>query len=241
MSAHSYGRGRVQASEDDAYIVPRVTNPLRPLIVWCHYSAGTALNTITGGPGTLLHALAERGYCVVGSDMGASPRKNWGNSEAQTRIASKITWGQANLPSLAGKVHLIGSSMGSVATLRYAANNLSNTYSVVNILPVNHMQQVRDDDATLRADIDTAWGVTYPTALPVGADPWSLTSTLSGLKYQQWFASDDASWAGGAKASQFATSIGAVSPICLGATGHTDAAVGSASPSVIYEFLRAAE
>lgn len=237
MTTTSMGR-RIASPEDEVIFLSRLRPVVAlPLVIWCHYSAGSAAESLmapTSGHGLMLRRIADNGFVVIAHDLGVAPRTNWGNAEAQARLASVKTWGQANLPVASGGVHLIGASMGCVAALRYAHLNPASTRSVTAILPAVHMEEIRATNLTLRSAIDTAWGVTYPAPLPAGVDPWSFSGDLTSLPYLSFTSSDDDFTE---DAIAFADAVGGTS-YDLGAEGHDDQAIGVVPVDVVTDFMR---
>jgi len=79
------------------------------------------------------------------------------------------------------KVHLIGFSMGMTLAIRWAAANLSKVASIQGVIPATSIDRIYQTNAGgLRASVGTAWGVTYPTALPAGAILTSAYSAIAG-------------------------------------------------------------
>lgn len=87
-----------------------------------------------------------------------------------------------------------------------------------------------------RPSIDSAWGVTYPTALPAGANPASNTSGYTGIPVRLWYANDDAI-ARATPATTFAGAIADGQAVDVGATGHSDTSIGSVPESDIITLL----
>lgn len=166
--ASSLGTARITAGRDDVYLLPASPNPKLPPVIVFHGSnvnVGTVLGS-GGLPsyGVLTRALAAAGFVVVAPSIDGF----WGNSTSDARIDAALAWTRANLP-----VHpswppfLVGASMGAYAALEYAADHP--VCGVVGIIPAIDGQAIRvADTLSLRAVIDSAWGVTYPGTLITG-------------------------------------------------------------------------
>jgi pimeloyl-ACP methyl ester carboxylesterase len=147
-----------------------------------------------------------------------------------TRIDNALTYAQANGANSEPPL-LVGVSMGAGTVLRWAANHP--THSVAGIVPGLNFQQGRIDNpgGTIRGLIDAAWGVTYPAALPAGANPSDLTYTVP---IHLWYAPDDVT-ASPSATEAFAAAKGATLT-SVGNLNHTNAAVAAAYDDVI-EFI----
>lgn len=210
--------GRVTAGQRDVIIQPRRPTSKRP-VVYCH---GATVNALAAqganGPGLvqLLHGLADQGRTILVTDLGTS-LTNWGNAAAMTAMTAAVDY-----IAPAGTVHLLGSSMGAATALNWTADNRARVLSVATIIPGLDLQSIRVESATIRTQIDAAWGVTYPAALPAGASPYDNQGDFTGLPFTGWYASDDLT-AFVTPPQTFATNLGGTMT-SLGAVGHTDAA-----------------
>lgn len=236
----SYGVARYVAAEGDVLAGP-TTGYGHPGtvtgVVWCHGVGGNALyakDLSKVGAWPLFHALAEK-FMIVSADLGGD---TWGNATANTRVGQAITYLQAQ-GAKAGKVALVGLSMGAVVALNYAREFPGNVSCVAAIIPVVDIEDVRANNRSgLAASINAAHGGAYDQAT-MGAtrNPVTFASTLN-LPVKIWNASDDTT----ALASRVAA-FDAAAPNCdvvsLGALGHTEAAIAAATPSDVISWLQA--
>jgi hypothetical protein len=197
-------------------------------------------------PGTykLLEALADAGYVIGGSDMSSSAGP-MGDPLSQARMANVDTWLKASttsggLGASASKARIwLGISQGATAILDYLGydhnagshtGHMTDCAAIVLILPLIHLDSAyQNDTGGLRAGIGTAWGVTYPTALPSHADPLTNLATVAATTppVRIYYASDDSIENSTFPASDL-TSLGSNgSVINLGALGHTEAAIAA--------------
>lgn len=225
--------GRFTAAKQDLYLAP-TRGQDKPLVILCHGAGGVSANwNGHSGFNAMLkigHAIARAGWCCVAPSI----ENLWGNTTSDTRIGSAKTWGQANLPCAAGDIALFGASMGADSALSWAYDNIADVLCVGGVIPALDLQAIRvANTLSLRAPIDTAWGVSYPTALPAGANPASNTSTLDDVP--QWFsyANDDAV---SANIATYATATGATIDD-IGALGHTEAAMLATDLDAMIDFL----
>lgn len=221
MTAFSGSSARFTAAQPDGYYVPRVYAKTRPLIV---YMPGNGIMPQQGGlsAASLLNALVAQGYCVVAPNV----TDLFGNATAMTRISDAITWGRANLPCTTGPVAIVGASNGAIAGIQYLRQNPTLVAAVVTLICPVDLNNIRVNDiSSLRASIDTAWGVTYPAALPAHADPLTDVAAYAavGAKVQQWISTNDPldNATTGHTETGFAANIGAEAH-SAGAVGHAE-------------------
>jgi dienelactone hydrolase len=138
-------------------------------IVYCHAfgELGTSLHSFSNGPNKaqIMRALGEV-YPIIGFDCGtfnqggATDSNGWTNANSLTRLGQAITWLQ-NVNgggAKTGKVALVGYSMGHALALAYAQANPANVSCILGLLPVNDLDDIRDNNrGTLRASIGTAF------------------------------------------------------------------------------------
>lgn len=161
----------------------------------------------------------------------------WGNPTAQTRLGQCRTWLQAN-GALSGTVLCVTTSQGAAAALNYAADNPTHIGGVVSFMPGFHLDDIRDNDrGGSRSLIDAAWGVTWPAALPAGANPALKSAQLSSIPQQMWYATDDP-YIPTSVVTDWATASGAEA-YSVGALGHSDNAIAAAPHETVMAFLRA--
>lgn len=226
MTASSTGTARITAGQTDAYRIPHNRGNL-PALIYFHGVTGNA-SEMLGGAGVpsarlLVRALVLAGWPVVSVSMPVT----WGNATTLSRYDSALTFARtAAIGAHASKPPvLLGVSHGTTCALTVAYNRT--VAAVAGILPAVDLQAIRvADTLSLRAGIDSAWGVTYPTALPAGADPATHTAQLSAVPQRLFYSSDDAV---SVNLSTYATATGA-SIVNLGALGHTDTAVAAVNP-----------
>lgn len=157
-------QSRIQSGELDQLWepAPEDLDPDKNPIVLLHGSGVNNYNMFVQG---------SRYACSFLGPMGAlSGRKviaGWfGNqSFANDTLVSRVN---ASLTLVGGtKFHVFGVSMGGGGAVRYGSVESAKTASVMGITPMADINAIYQANRLgLRADIGTAWGVTYPTALP---------------------------------------------------------------------------
>lgn len=244
----SYGVGRYQASEADVLLLNsrwRGDGTIRG-VIFCHgvNSDATAAWTPATNPNLmdLMAQIAEAGYPVLSVDAGGAA--TWGNDTAIARVGTARTYLQgAAVGAKAGKVLLIGVSMGALNCFAYAGANAVNVAALVGFIPVSDLTDMRANNrGGYQASIDTAYGGTYSEG-SFGATHNPQTMAAAGkfaaVPTRLFYASDDTTVVP-ATVTTLASTIGAgATATNVGAVGHTDAAVGGASVSSILTFLAA--
>jgi alpha-beta hydrolase superfamily lysophospholipase len=189
-----------------------------PILV-CPPRGQTGPEQLTPGwIGHITTALAEAGYPVLCANMGGTTTH--GNAASATAVGTWKTYVQSSLGGKAGKVGLIGSSMGSLAALRFAKANPTLVQCMSLLVPNVNLQDVHDVTRTdLAAEIETAHGGTtgYNTYIS-NENPSSHTSSWTGFPTQLYYASNDPNFSTGVQ-STFGSAIGAT-VTNLGAVGH---------------------
>lgn len=236
--SRSVKTGRFTAAVKDAVCRPVDLSPAgHTVVAYGHGGGNTATEAIGawGLPamGTLVHTLAAAGLTVVAP----TATLLWGNSTDQTRRTTAITWARTNARGSSAPVVLIGASMGSTSSLLYAADHPAEVAAVIGVIPAVDIQAIRVADTFgLRASIDAAWGVTYPAALPAGADPAARVADFDGIPIQLWYANDDPA---SVNIGTFAAAVGA-DLHDVGALGHTAAATAAVDAAAVLAFISAA-
>lgn len=178
MSNQIYGVGNVVAAEFDAVYVPHNARPnaaTLPGVIMCHGAGSTEVDQPTWPTvSKLIHQLGEVGIPVGLALMGGDTYGNDAISgSAGTSYMNKML---AHMAATAGcsptRAHVFGISMGAGVGTRWASLNQSKAASVIGAIPLSNVQYMYDNATVggvdFRTSIQTAWGVTYPAALPSG-------------------------------------------------------------------------
>lgn len=241
MAATSIATGRATASQVDARFIPSRRGIAKPPVVYMHTGAFNATEAVSVGfpaVGVILSKLCDEGYTIVaGTQDVASFAKDVGG---QDRITDAIAYCRT-LGASASPAILIGGSMGSTDVLRYAGLNPSLVACVITWLTVACLDYAYQNDlGSNQAGIGTAYGKTFPQALPSTADPAgaTLTAALTGKPMQLWHSSDDAYSDGASPFAAFASATGA-EVHSVGAQGHTNASIALTDISLVFKFIEA--
>lgn len=232
----SVGVGRATASVVDSYAIGENFDPRLPPVVF-HGGSFSDASQVVGNDlpsfQPIVRAILDAGFVIVGSTTQVS----WGNSTAQNRTDDVLAWARTTFGASNRPAVMLGGSEGAVDALTYAYVNPAKVACVVGLIPLIDLQEAREQDIQgLRGTIDTAWGVTYPAALPSGADPMTAghQATLATIPIQLWYATDDAV---SANITAFRNGTGCdIRPV--GPTGHSDTSIGNAWPTEIVKFIR---
>lgn len=164
---------RLRSLEPDWRCEPNEVDTTTYPVVACHPTGPGAwsswISPSTRAQAALPGALAMAGVASMGGWMGGDM---FGNTTAMDSIeAARLSLG--GIPGVDNsKIHLIGVSQGAQTSIRYAGLNPSKVASWCGIIPLADINAVYNADRLgLRASIGSAWGVTYPTALPATASP----------------------------------------------------------------------
>jgi pimeloyl-ACP methyl ester carboxylesterase len=198
LGGRLYGTGRVIASQQDAFWLPR-TMTRRYVIAAMHGAAKTASSGLdpVQFPGwhEMCRQLSDAGAVVVQADWDFDP---WGNDSFLADVDAFRASLATTLDNLrvAGasvldnsKLVLLAGSMGGDDAYRYAQRyptrvkamaGISATSDLIGPYTGTWRFGASDLGTTLQGEIGTAWGVTYPTALPDPADPYNNAALMAG-------------------------------------------------------------
>jgi alpha-beta hydrolase superfamily lysophospholipase len=203
--------------------------------ILCNGWSVRAHHALTDGPTRgLVTECALEGMTVVSHDLTISGNADgWGNADVVTQIAALKTWlqgaGATQGGAAAGKIVLIGISMGAIAALNYALSLATPSASIAGIALLNPMI----DPADMAADPDThallttslyaAFGGSSGTYAVQGPahNPNLKRAAIGemGIPIRVWISTNDDT-AESAIAVDFATKVRGVSLVEVGAYGH---------------------
>lgn len=175
--------GNVTVGESEMLFLPSKPRPAGKFGVILLHGSGADYAMFADSPhwaSTQIPAfLARAGIPSLSIQMGGN---TYANDTAMTAITAAIAYlaSAAGVPST--KVCLLGISMGGGTAMRYASLNPSKVAAVAGLIPQsNIIRNYEENTIGLRAGIGTAWGVTYPTPLPSGADLVALAPAMNGV------------------------------------------------------------
>lgn len=166
----SYSRDRIRAGETDQLLTPFTIRGADKYGVMALHGATAPDNFCIGTrwqSSKIVSHIAHAGIPVVAGKMSGDAFANPNNQTDMTNALPLLA--QAGCST--SKVHLLGISMGGLSAIQWAGNNISKVASIQGIIPATSIDRIYQTNAGgLRASVGTAWGVTYPTPLPAGAD-----------------------------------------------------------------------
>lgn len=182
MISTSYGIGTVTAGDGAVVMSPKfLPSSPKPGVLHAHGAGGYSQNMIdpTGLQSSLYGAIGDSGRVLLSSDYGGPA--NWGASTAMTRMSAANTY-LHTLPGVkAGKVALIGGSMGALCALNWAAANPTLVSCVVGVIPVVNLTDiVGNNRGGYAAEVIAAYGGSYSEA---ANGPTSNPKTNAATKY----------------------------------------------------------
>ncbi len=232
-----YGVGRTRTGEWDMEFVPDDYCPGRSgAVIYCHGHGGTAnlLNDpALNGQWKMLQALSAS-YPVIVADLAFN---SWGNANARAAMAgSKTLMQAAPIMAKAGKVALVGVSMGFTTAVSYAMSASANVACIAGILPVCNVQAARSV-ASLNTTINAAFGITDVQGVPAEYETATKGPALvaANIPVKLWAASDDAIVPIATINTFAATAAATVVPV--GALGHTEAAIAAVDDDALRNFI----
>lgn len=118
----------------------------------------------------------------------------WGNATTENYITQARAYLQsAGIGAKAGKILLIGQSMGHIACIRWAKNNPTLVAGILSSMGVADLSNIYAN-ATYTASINTAHGGTWSQAsLGAATNPLTIAQSgvLAAIPWQGWYGSSD--------------------------------------------------
>lgn len=243
MAFSSYGKGRYAPSEAHVLIAPGnyIPNGKIPGVLWAHGAGG---NAISAKDPSFKYRYDPFGlyFPTLACDFGTNP-SNMGNDDAIASVSPAKAYLQSSTSECfakVGSVFLVGSSMGALTCLNWARQNVSSVKAIALFIPALDLDDIyQNDKAGLRNDIETAYGITYPTPIPNlnTHSPVAYPADVAGIPIRIW-ASDDDPWGSATAVCQaWSTAVGGstVTVFSVGSVQHT---VVTWAPGVAAEWFR---
>lgn len=186
-TATSYG---TQGTENAGTFTSRLYRPdgTKTGTVTCHGYQGRATDWIAT-PVPAVNRLAQSGYPVTLPDLGGDL---WGNDTAQTKIGDARAYLQGSAGAKAGKIWLLGYSMGALAALNWARANPTLVAAIVLVEAVIDLADFHDHNASYVASIEAAYGGTAGYTAAVAAhNPATHATDLAGIPIDYWYSNGD--------------------------------------------------
>lgn len=238
-------KGAYFTAEQSLAVLPKAHkfDNTRMGVIYAHGFGGDALEgrdaVSKTGLYNILDVIADNGNPVVACDFGG---QIWGNDTAIARMTSAVAFLKGALGAKAGKVALIGQSMGHVTVMNWAAQNMAQVACVVGNIPVCDLQDIYGQ-ATYTASINAAYGGSYvDSSNGVAHNPLKMANAaqFAGLPWKGYTIADDVV-ATYAKVGAMGTAIGATASVVTlaGTGGHDWPTVAKIDPQAVLAFLKA--
>lgn len=228
--ASTYGVGRYVAAEADYTIgSSRAWSGNKPRLIYCHGATSTTAEVFTWPEQVALIRDLAQDYLVTVADLGFD---TYGNDLAATRVGEALAY-QAATFGATGPAVLVGASMGALTAMVYALNNPANVAAVVGIIPAVDIADLYTANPSLQAAINTAYSPAYNDAThgPTHSPVQFAASIAASIPVALFYSSNDTQARPGPVLA-FDAARPSTSVTSVGALGHTNAAIGAASPGV---------
>lgn len=242
----SYGVDTVHTGEGFLTLVPKHyrADGTVPGVLFCHGAGDGAYNgaLIEGTVPSVRNIVFELAglYPVLSCDLGG--QYTWGNSTVISRVTEAKTYLQGTMGAKAGKIVLVGLSMGNLSALAWAAANLTSVSCAVGIIPCCDLTDMRTNNrGGYQAVIDAAYGGLYVAATYQAAHNPAYIATqggYAGLPYKAWYGSSDAVAIASTVTGLVSAIGGTASAVQAATSGHVDATVAAITPSDVSDFIR---
>lgn len=239
-----YGAGDIASGE--TYIVVRPKNYTAPkrAILYVHgveSSDGSIAWQSYAERRALFNGLAEAGHVILSCTHGGN--STWGNATVLARLTAAKNF-LLGLPGvLPTKVALVGTSMGGLSSLNWAAANPSMVSCMVGIIPVVNLTDVHTNNrGGFTSAINAAYGGTYSEgSLGAAHNPNTIAAAggFSSLPIQLWYGDSDAIVAP-STVTGFKANAGASCQAISMTGSHSEAIVSQVSLSSVLSFIAAA-
>lgn len=193
---YTTGTGVVTSGESHLALTPPTwaADGSKMGIIYMHGATQTEAQMVDGanyGPLKItLRALAVAGYPIIGVYAAGDA---WGNATAKSRIDDAKTYLQGTMGAKAGKIGIIGGSMGGLTALNWAKSNLSSVACAVGLVPVSDVTDMHTNNrGGLTASINTAYSTWSEATYGATYNPHTYAAgSLTGLRYKAWYGLTD--------------------------------------------------
>lgn len=185
----------------------------------------------------LAAAIASAGIPCIAGPFQVAGVNSWGNDVAMAQMTDSRNELPNHVPGLnTDKILLLGVSMGGGAVARYSILNPTEVAGVVGIIPAFDYVYEWENIASIRASMGAAWGVTYPTPLPVGADNVSNAAAAAGIPLLAGYGTADTT-VPPTGVLNYVDAVGGDAQIISTTLNHSDALVAAMPISDVIKFL----
>lgn len=140
MHWSTFGTGTVHAGEVALQIRPKFASN-KMGVLFCHSSNGLATEALTyDGLTPIITALAGAGHPILSCELGGASL--WANETSLDRVTEAKAYLQGAMGAPAGKVALLGLSMGGATALTWAGRNPTLAACVVGLIPAVDITEI---------------------------------------------------------------------------------------------------
>lgn len=186
----------------------------------------------------ILAAVADAGYPVLSPNLAGNA---FGNDTALSRMDDAKNYLQTAMGAKAGKVILMGGSMGGGTCMAWARAHLASVACMVLYIPLSDMQDIKDNNrAGLAATLDGAYPGGWSNAVHGAAhNPLVFASQLAGIPIQLWYATDDTIVIPSTVQALIAAIGGSNLEVHTVVGGHADTSAGNIPATQVVSFIQA--
>ena len=194
MSATTYATGGYAPSEAWLLWRPRLLHA-GPLVVLCHGAGGTGLGFQTdSGSAALINRLADAGFHALAPRLTGT--HTWGNDASTDALDASVTYAQTSLGAAAGKVFLVGASMGNITAWNYYRRFPSKVTGIAAVAGAANLayHASGNDAATGKYQTEVWAAYTNQAGYEAAAathDPLLFAAGLADLPFRAWHDSTD--------------------------------------------------
>ena len=239
-----YGANDIASGETYIVVRPKNFKAAKRAILYVHgveASDGSVAWQQYAERRALFNGLVDAGHVLLSCTHGGN--STWGNSTVMSRITAAKNFLLA-LPGVsATKVALLGTSMGGLASLNWAAANPLVASCVVGIIPAVNLTDVHTNNrGGFTSAINTAYGGTYSEASNGATNnPATIAAAggFAGFPIQLWYGNSDTIVVP-STVTGFDAAVGASCEANVMSGGHSEAIVSQVSLSSVLSFIAAA-
>ena len=109
-------------------------------IMFCHGAGGLADQALRPEFAKVLQPLSDLGHPIMSHDLVSSA--TWGNDAGQSAMTTAKAYMHASMGAKAGKILLVGASMGGLSSFVWAKNNPTLVAGIIGIVPVSDVNDI---------------------------------------------------------------------------------------------------
>lgn len=237
---YTTGTGIVASGETHLALTPQAwaADGSKMGIIYMHGATQTEAQMVDGvkygALKAILRALIVAGYPMLGV---LAAGDSWGNATAKARISDAKTYLQGTMGAKAGKIGLIGASMGGLTALNWSKSNLASVACCAGLVPVSDLTDMHTNNrGSLTASINTAYSTYSEGTYGATYNPHTYAAgSLTGLPYKAWYGTSDTTVIP-STVTDVATAIGGTASV-QSLSGDHNTALANVTPSDVVAFF----